>query len=57
VEGYPNQSRAIGKHENKFYTLVFEEVQDELGEYIHLVTYWKSEPTEIDYYFSSGGKK
>lgn len=57
VEQYPTQSRAVGKHKNKFYTLVFEEVKDELGEYIHLVTYWQSEDFEINYYFSLGENK
>ncbi len=44
---YPDQTRAVGLIGGVYYTLAFEEVVDELGSFIHLVTYWKSEEWEI----------
>ena len=53
---YPDQTRAVGRHNNRFFTLVFEETEDELGEHNHWVTYWAADKWEIDYYYECGGK-
>ena len=39
---YPHQWRAIGWVQGKLYTVVYEEREDEEGEYYHLVTLWKA---------------
>lgn len=36
------QFRAIGWTKGKIYTVIYEVREDELGEYYHLVTLWKS---------------
>ncbi|SLM28534.1 putative inner membrane protein [Desulfamplus magnetovallimortis] len=47
---YPNQWRAIGWVKNQLYTVVYEEREDEHGEYYHLVTLWKATQKERSYY-------
>ncbi len=47
---YPNQWRTIGWVKNQLYTVVYEEREDEEGEYYHLVTLWKSTKKERSYY-------
>ncbi len=44
---YPEQIRLVGMADSKFYTLVFEEIEDDLGYYKHLITYWESEEWEV----------
>jgi uncharacterized DUF497 family protein len=38
----PEQWRAIGWVKERLYTVIYEERVDQEGEYIHLVTLWKS---------------
>lgn len=38
----PEQYRAIGWVGDRLYTVIFEVREDEEGEYVHLVTLWKS---------------
>jgi len=38
----PGQYRAIGWVGDRLYTVIFEVRDDEQGEYLHLVTLWKS---------------
>ena len=45
---YPDQLRAVGQISEVFYTLVFEDIDDDYGGYTHLVTYWRSERWEIE---------
>ena len=38
----PDQYRAIGWVKDKLYSVIFEEREDQQGEYYHLVTLWKA---------------
>lgn len=42
----PEQYRAIGWVKGQLYSVIFEERADDVGEYIHLVTLWKSTKQE-----------
>jgi uncharacterized DUF497 family protein len=42
----PEQWRVIGWVLGKLYTVIFEEREDKDGEYLHLVTLWKSTKEE-----------
>lgn len=44
---YPDQIRIVGLVDGKLYTLAFEEIEDEIGYFKHLVTYWEAEPWEV----------
>ena len=46
----PEQYRAIGWVGNRMYSLIFEVRQDSEGEYLHLVTLWKSTREERKLY-------
>jgi len=46
----PVQFRAIGWAKGKLYTVIYEVREDELGEYYHLVTLWKSTKQEVILY-------
>jgi uncharacterized DUF497 family protein len=46
----PEQFVAIGWVNLTLYSIVFECRHDELGEYYHLVTFWKSTTTERNLY-------
>lgn len=46
----PEQFFAIGFAQGNLITVVFECRQDELGEFIWLITYWKSSKFERRYY-------
>jgi uncharacterized DUF497 family protein len=43
---YSGQSVAIGRLESKLWTVVFEDIEDDLGPLRWLVTFWPSTPTE-----------
>ena len=44
---------AIGWVGGKLYSIIYEVREDEMGEYIHLVTLWKSTPQEEKLYEES----
>ena len=46
----PEQYRAIGWVNGKLYSVIFEIREDRKGEYIHLVTLWRSTPQERKLY-------
>lgn len=46
----PEQFRAIGWAKETLYTVIYEVREDELGEYYHLVTLWKSTKEEVTLY-------
>jgi uncharacterized DUF497 family protein len=46
----PEQWRAIGWVEDRLYTVIYEERMDQDGEYLHLVTLWKSTREERNLY-------
>ncbi len=46
----PEQWRAIGWVGDRLYTVIYEERSDRDGEYIHLVTLWKSTKEERKLY-------
>jgi len=46
----PEQFRAIGWVGGKLYSIIFEVREDEVGEYCHLVTLWKSTEEERSLY-------
>ena len=46
----PEQYRAIGWVKGKLYSVIFEIREDKRGEYIHLVTLWKSTSQERSVY-------
>ena len=46
----PEQHRAIGWVKNRLFTLIFEIRADQVGEYCHLVTLWRSTREEQDLY-------
>jgi uncharacterized DUF497 family protein len=46
----PEQYRAIGWVKEKLYSVIFEFREDKKGEYIHLVTLWKSTSQERSVY-------
>ncbi len=46
----PEQFRAIGWVKGKLYSVIYEIREDEDGEYIHLVTLWKSTREEEKLY-------
>ena len=43
-------SRAIGWVQDRLFTLIFEIREDQLGEYYHLVTLWRSTLVERELY-------
>jgi uncharacterized DUF497 family protein len=43
---YPGQSIAIGRHKEKLWTIVFEDIEDDLGSLRWLITFWPSTPQE-----------
>lgn len=46
----PEQWRTIGWVMGKLYTVIYEEREDKEGEYLHLVTLWKSTKEERSLY-------
>jgi uncharacterized DUF497 family protein len=46
----PEQYCAIGWVGNRLFSVIFEVRQDEVGEFWHLVTLWKSTPEEVRLY-------
>ena len=46
----PEQYRAIGWVEQHLYSLIFEIREDDVGEFYHLVTLWKSTKEEEELY-------
>ncbi len=40
------QSLAIGRHKDKLWTIVFEDLEDDLGSLRWLITFWPSTPQE-----------
>ena len=46
----PEQFIAIGYLKNSLYTVIYEVRYDEKGEYIWLITYWKSTKREREIY-------
>lgn len=46
----PEQYRAIGWVKGKLYSVIYELRQDSQGEYLHLVTLWKSTKQEEQLY-------
>jgi len=46
----PEQYRAIGWVSGRLYTVIFEQREDEDGEYYHLVTFWKATKEEHELY-------
>jgi uncharacterized DUF497 family protein len=46
----PEQFRVIGWVSGKLFTVIFEERRDLGGDYVHLVTLWKSTKEEIRLY-------
>ncbi|HLD73300.1 MAG TPA: BrnT family toxin [Bdellovibrionota bacterium] len=46
----PEQHRAIGWVKGKLYSIIYETREDDEGEYIHLVTLWKSTKEERKLY-------
>lgn len=46
----PEQYRAIGWIQGKLYSVIFEEREDKLGEFYHLVTLWKTTREEKKIY-------
>lgn len=49
----PEQYRAIGWAKGILYSVIFEVREDSMGEYIHLVTLWKSTKQEKKLYEES----
>lgn len=43
---YPGQSLAVGFCKGKLWTIVFEDVEDDLGSLRWLITFWPSTPNE-----------
>ncbi|MGD0499946.1 MAG: BrnT family toxin [Bryobacteraceae bacterium] len=46
----PEQYRAIGWVQDRLFTVIFEIGEDNLGEYCHLVTLWRSTREERELY-------
>jgi uncharacterized DUF497 family protein len=46
----PEQWRAIGWSAGLLYSVIYEEREDEVGRYYHLVTLWKSTTEEVKLY-------
>ena len=46
----PEQFRAIGWVQDKLYSVIYEDREDEYGEYYHLVTLWKTTRQEEELY-------
>jgi uncharacterized DUF497 family protein len=46
----PEQWRAIGWARGQLYSVIFEERADAVGEFLHLVTLWRSTKEEEDLY-------
>ncbi len=46
----PEQWRAIGWVGGRLYSVIFEEREDTLGEYVHLVTLWRATKAEEQLY-------
>jgi uncharacterized DUF497 family protein len=46
----PEQYRAIGWVQDRLFTVIFEIREDNLGEYCHLVTLWRSTQEERELY-------
>jgi len=46
----PEQNIAIGWVEDRLYSVIFEVREDDEGEYLHLVTLWRSTKEEIRLY-------
>ncbi len=46
----PEQYRAIGWVQDRLFTVIFEVREDNLGEYCHLVTPWRSTREERELY-------
>ena len=47
--GYPGQVKAVGRLDNKYWTLVIELHQDDLGELIWCSNFWESTKEEKEY--------
>ena len=47
----PEQYLAIGELDGRFWSVVYEEWEDELGELVWLVTFWPSTPKEVERYY------
>jgi uncharacterized DUF497 family protein len=47
------QFRAIGFVDGRLITLIFEQREDDIGDYLHLVTYWPSTKAERKLYEKS----
>ncbi len=47
----PEQYLAIGELDGQFWSIVYEEWEDELGELVWLVTFWPSTPKEVERYY------
>ena len=47
---FPEQYRAIGWVKGKLYSVIYEERDDKLGEYYHLVTLWNATKEERKLY-------
>lgn len=45
-DNYPNQYRVITKTKKGFLTLAMEDISDEYGEFIKLISCWNSSPKE-----------
>lgn len=47
----PEQYLAIGELDDHFWSIVYEEWEDELGELLWLITFWPSTPREVERYY------
>ena len=47
----PEQYLAIGELDGRFWSIVYEEWKDDLGELVWLVTFWPSTPREVERYY------
>ncbi len=47
----PEQYLAIGERDDRFWSVVYEELEDELGELVWLVTFWPSTAKEVERYY------
>ena len=43
---YPGQNYAVGLYKEKLWTVIFEDIEDDLGPLRWLVTFWPSTPNE-----------
>ncbi len=50
-EFYSDTEYLIGERDDRFWSVVYEELEDELGELVWLVTFWPSTAKEVERYY------